>query len=267
VSHQEWSGEAKFTIDGKEVVGYKGETILQVARREGINIPTLCYHEALEPYAVCRLCLVEVTVGKRTRLVTSCIYEVAPGIEVKTSTERVTRNRKAVLELLLARAPDAPVIRKLAAEYGIERSRYPLIKNDNCILCGLCVRACREIVGADAIGFIGRGAERRVGPPIERQSERCIGCGTCVYICPTAAISLKDVSKPMPGVHKHPYDYEAPECSICGEMNLTPHEDTSSLRGGPDNLPHAVGSQRRGDPDNTPHPSASHPAGDPRGRR
>jgi len=220
VSHQEWSGEAKFTIDGREVVGYKGETILQVARREGINIPTLCYHEALEPYAVCRLCLVEVTVGKRTRLVTSCIYEVAPGIEVKTSTERVTRNRKAVLELLLARAPDAPVIRKLAAEYGIERSRYPLIKNDNCILCGLCVRACREIVGADAIGFIGRGAERRVGPPIERQSERCIGCGTCVYICPTAAISLKDVSKPMPGVHKHPYDYEAPECSICGEMNL-----------------------------------------------
>lgn len=220
MSHQEWSGEAKFTIDGREVVGYKGETILQVARREGINIPTLCYHEALEPYAVCRLCLVEVTVGKRTRLVTSCIYEVAPGIEVKTSTERVTRNRKAVLELLLARAPDAPVIRKLAAEYGIERSRYPLIKNDNCILCGLCVRACREIVGADAIGFIGRGAERRVGPPIERQSERCIGCGTCVYICPTAAISLKDVSKPMPGVHKHPYDYEAPECSICGEMNL-----------------------------------------------
>ena len=220
MSHVDWEGQAKFTIDGKEVVGYKGETILEVARREGINIPTLCHHEALEPYAVCRLCLVEVTVGKRTRLVTSCIYEVAPDIEVKTSTERVTRNRKAVLELLLARAPDAPVIRKLAAEYGIEKSRYPLIKNDNCILCGLCVRVCREIIGANAIGFIGRGTERRVGPPIERLSERCIGCGTCVYICPTAAISLKDVSKPMPGIHKHPYDYEAPECEVCGEFGL-----------------------------------------------
>jgi NADH dehydrogenase/NADH:ubiquinone oxidoreductase subunit G len=166
------------------------------------------------------VCLVEVTVGKRTRLVTSCIYEVAPDIEVKTSTERVTRNRKAVLELLLARAPDAPVIRKLASEYGVEKSRYPLVLNDNCILCGLCVRACNEIIGASAIGFIDRGTERRVGPPIERHSERCIGCGTCVYICPTAAISLEDVSKPMPGVHKHPYDYEAPDCAICGEMNL-----------------------------------------------
>ena len=220
VSHSEWSGQAKFSIDGKEVVGYKGETILEVARREGINIPTLCYHEALEPYAVCRLCLVEVTKGKRTRLVTSCTYEVAPDIEVKTSTEKVIRNRKAVLELLLARAPDAPIIRKLAKEYGIEKSRYPLVLNDKCILCGLCVRACHEIVGADAIGFIDRGTERHVGPPIERFSERCIGCGTCVYICPTAAITLKDVSKPMPGVHKYPYDYEAPDCSICGEMNL-----------------------------------------------
>lgn len=220
MSYAEWQGQAKFTIDGKEVVGYKGETILQVGWREGVDIPTLCHHEALAPYAVCRLCLVEVTSGKRTRLVTSCVYLVEPGIEVYTNTEKVMRNRKAVLELLLARAPDAPRIQQLAAEYGIEKSCYPLIKNDKCILCGLCVRACREIIGADAIGFIDRGTERHVGSPIERASERCVGCGTCVYICPTAAISLADVSKTMPGVHKHPYDYEAPDCSICGEFGL-----------------------------------------------
>jgi len=228
MSHAEWSGAAKFTIDGREVVGYKGETILQVARREGFNIPTLCYHEAIAPYASCRLCLVEVTAGRRTKLVTSCVYEVAPDIEVKTDTEKVMRNRKAVLELLLARAPDAPAIQKLAAEYGIERSRYPLVKNDKCILCGLCVRACKEIVGANAIGFIDRGAERHVGTPIERASERCIGCGTCVYICPTAAISLEDVSAPMPGIHDHPYDYEAPDCSVCGEFGLESETASSS---------------------------------------
>lgn len=220
MSHVEWSEEARFTIDGKEVIGYKGETILEVARREGIDIPTLCHHEALAPYAVCRLCLVEVTVGRRTRLVTSCVYLIEPGIEVKTDTQKVMRNRRAVLELLLARSPDAPAIKKLAAQYGIEKSRYPLVKNDKCILCGLCVRACKEIIGADAIGFIDRGAERHVGPPIQRHSERCVGCGTCVYICPTAAISLSDVSRPMPGIHVHPYDYEAPDCSICGEFGL-----------------------------------------------
>ncbi|NLI99467.1 4Fe-4S dicluster domain-containing protein [bacterium] len=220
MSHAEWQGQATFTIDDKQVTGYKGETILQVARRQGIDIPTLCHHEAIAPYGACRLCLVEVTAGKRTRLVTSCIYEVAPGIDVKTSSERVIRNRKAILELLLARAPDAPKIVELAGEYGIQKSRYPLIKNDKCILCGLCVRACREIIGADAIGFIDRGADRQVGPPLERRSERCVGCGTCIYICPTGAISLKDVSKPMRGVHNHPYDYEAPDCEICGELNL-----------------------------------------------
>ena len=230
MSHADWQGSAKFTIDGKEVIGYKGETILEVARREEINIPTLCHHEALQPYAACRLCLVEVTAGRRTKLVTSCIYEVAPDIEVKTSTERVMRNRKAVLELLFARAPDASLIQELAREYGIEKSRYPLVLNDKCILCGLCVRACHEIIGASAIGFIDRGTERRVGPPIERHSERCVGCGTCVYICPTAAISLKDVTSPMVGVHEHPYDYEAPDCDACGELGLKSSPQTSATQ-------------------------------------
>ena len=266
MSHAEWTGKAKFTMDGKEVMGYKGETILQVARREGVNIPTLCHHEAIAPYGACRVCLVEVTVGKNTRLVTSCIYEVAPDIDVKTSSERVMRNRKALLELLLARAPDAPLIQKLAREYGVEKSRYPLVKNDKCILCGLCVRVCHEIIGADAIGFIDRGAERHIGPPIKRHSERCVGCGTCVYICPTAAISLKDVSKPMQGMHNHPYDYEAPDCSICGELDLSHHADASQRHGDPDNSPHLSASHPAGDPDNSPHERASSLRGDPGGR-
>jgi bidirectional [NiFe] hydrogenase diaphorase subunit len=184
----------KFTIDGIEVEGEKEQSVLAVALDNGFDIPHLCYHEALDPYGACRLCLVEVTKGSRTRLTTSCNYPVLEGISVQTNTEKITRARRMVIELLLARCPGVPIIKDLAAEYSVGEPRFSL-DNDDCILCGLCERVCREVVGVDAITFLGRGSNRKVGPPLEINPETCIACGACVYVCPTNCIKLEETEK------------------------------------------------------------------------
>ena len=184
----------KFTIGGCEVEGDKGQNVLQVALDNGFDIPHLCYHEALEPYGACRLCLVEVSTGRGTRLTTSCNYPVMKGISVQTDTKKVARTRKMVIELLLARCPDAPVIRELSEKYGVAETRFRL-DHDDCILCGLCERVCREVVGVEAISFLGRGSTRKVGPPVEINPKVCIGCGACVYICPTDCIKMEETEK------------------------------------------------------------------------
>jgi predicted molibdopterin-dependent oxidoreductase YjgC len=179
------------TIDGKRVQVQKDTTILDAAKSIGISIPTLCHHEALEPYGACRLCTVEVTAGGRTRLVTACNYPIRDeGLEVKTRSEKVLKGRKMIVELLLARCPDVPVIRELADEMGIKKPRFRL-KNDECILCGLCVRVCRELVGVGAVGFMGRGIIREVDTPYHIDSDVCIGCGACAYLCPTGRMKME----------------------------------------------------------------------------
>jgi NADH dehydrogenase/NADH:ubiquinone oxidoreductase subunit G len=183
-----------FTIDGYEVQGEAGQNVLEVALDKGFDIPHLCYHEALKPYGACRLCVAEVTSGKRTRLTTSCNYPVLEGISVQTSTEKVIRARKMVIELLLARCPDVPIVKDLAREYSVGKPRFT-VDNDDCILCGLCERVCREVVGPDAITFLGRGSSRKVGPPLEINPKTCIACGACVYICPTDCIKLEENEK------------------------------------------------------------------------
>ena len=178
------------TIDGRDVKAEEGLTLLQAARQNNIDIPTLCHHDALEPYGVCRLCTVEVTFKKRKRFVTACNYPVKEGIEVKTASPEVIEMRKMILELLLARCPDVKVIKDLAKSYGIEKSRFEL-EDHACILCGLCIRVCQEIIGSSAISLINRGVEVDVGTPFHISSETCIGCGACAAICPTGAIKLE----------------------------------------------------------------------------
>lgn len=187
-------GKEEFTIilDGKEVEAHKGETILAVAKRENIGIPTLCYNDALEPHGGCRLCIVEAKMGKRTKMVTSCNYEVWEGLEVLTKSERVHRNRKMTVELLLARCPEAEVLQRLARVYKIQQPRFPQ-GNDDCILCGLCVRICRERMGAAVADFVGRGPDMRVDTPYHRGSDVCLSCGACETVCPTNSIRLKTV--------------------------------------------------------------------------
>ena len=178
------------TIDGQIIHVERHTPILEAAKRLEIFIPTLCYHEALEPYGSCRLCMVEVIQKKRSRLVTSCNYPAEEGLEVLTASDRVRRTRKMVMELLLARCPDVPGIRRLAEKLGVKTSPFKKKEDQRCILCGLCVRVCEEMVGVSAIGFVNRGTEREVNTPFGINSDVCIGCGSCTYICPTGCIEM-----------------------------------------------------------------------------
>jgi len=186
----------RLKIDGQQYEAEAGQTILEVARRAGIQIPTLCYHPALEPYGACRLCTVEIRWGRRSSLETACTYPVRDGIEVETMSPAVIQTRRMILELLLARCPNVPVIQELALEYGIRESRFPTDNPDeDCIMCGLCVRVCNELVGAGAINFADRGINRVVGPPFLQKTRDCIGCGACTIVCPTGAIRIVDEEK------------------------------------------------------------------------
>ena len=184
-------------IDGREIEVEQDTTILEAAEKLSIPIPTLCYHKALEPYGVCRLCTVEVVRRGWSRLVTACNYPIRDEIEVLTASEKVLKGRRMIVELLLARCPDVPLLQQLAAELGVEKPRFSL-KEDDCILCGLCVRVCQLLVGANAISFVGRGVEREVATPFYELSEDCIACGACAFVCPTGAIKLEDVTDKEP---------------------------------------------------------------------
>jgi heterodisulfide reductase subunit A2 len=188
----------RITVDGRESHVSRDTTILQAARELGVEIPTLCHHPALEPYGACRLCTVEVTERGRSRLVTSCNYPIRDQIEVRTSSEPVMRGRRMIIELLWSRCPEAAIFQRLAAQYGIQKPRFEAREGELCYLCGLCVRACNEVVGARAIGFVGRGVDREVGTPFSKFSEACIACGACEFICPTGAIKVTDVTDKEP---------------------------------------------------------------------
>ena len=182
-----------FKLNGKEVQGEEGEYILQVAERYGIDIPTLCYHKALEPAGACRLCTVELYDGRKTRFVTACNYPIWEGMEVNTDTEAVHKGRKLIVELLLSRCPNVPIIKELAERYGLKEPRFKK-ENDDCILCGLCTRIC-ERMGNSAISLTGRGVDTKVDTPFHIQTEVCMACGACASVCPTGHIKLEDITK------------------------------------------------------------------------
>ena len=179
-------------IDGKKRRTQKGQTILEVARESGIEIPTLCYHEALTPIGSCRLCVVELKRGREKGTVAACVTPVENGMVVRTSTEEIRAIRKMVMMLLLARCPDLEVLKKMAREMGIRKTPFPK-GEDPCFLCGMCVRACREIVGVGALGFANRGPDSEVQPPFGQASNVCVGCGTCTTICPARTFDLEKV--------------------------------------------------------------------------
>ena len=179
------------TINNKKITVEEGTTILEATGELGIKIPTLCYHKALTPYGACRLCLVEISQGDRSKIQASCLYPCQEGVSVKTDTEEVIKTRKIMIELLLARCPDSEAIREMAEELGVNESRFPK-KNEDCILCGLCVRMCKERMGASIIGFARRGISRKVIPPFDKNSPVCLGCGACEFICPTNSMKAKN---------------------------------------------------------------------------
>ena len=182
----------KFVLNGRQRTAREGTTVLETAREAGIDIPAVCAREPLQPYGACRLCIVEAREKgrKRSRVVASCLFPVKEGLEVKTDTAKIRKLRKFLLELLLARSPHAPYVKELAARYGVTKPRFSKL-DDNCILCGLCVRVCSEVVGANAIGFSQRGIYRKIDSPFGIDHSRCLACGACTYLCPTGAVQME----------------------------------------------------------------------------
>jgi bidirectional [NiFe] hydrogenase diaphorase subunit len=210
----------KLTINGRQINAPEGTTILNAARENNISIPTLCNNEEVAPYGACRMCLVDIKTARgRQRLVTSCIYQVEEGLTVQTHSERVLRNRRMLLELLLARCPDSTVIQNMAQDVGVNKTRLVEHTGNNlCILCANCVRTCEEVVGVAAISLARRGVERKMTTPFDEDfSEVCIGCGSCAYSCPTGAITMED--KGGTRTVKWPHncmDFKMKKCTVCG---------------------------------------------------
>jgi len=179
------------TIDGQKVEAQEGQTILEVCRKNSIDIPTLCYHPALEPYGACRMCTVEVIRHGWSNLHTACTHPAWDGLEVKTNSPVVREARKTIVGLLLSRCPKVPVIQELALEYGVKEPPFAADNPDEkCILCGQCVRVCNDMVKAHVLNFSQRGVDRVVGPPFMEKTRQCIGCGACTIVCPTGAIEI-----------------------------------------------------------------------------
>jgi bidirectional [NiFe] hydrogenase diaphorase subunit len=215
MSEKPKEGKVSFKVAGRTHEGVYGESLLGALRRYGYEVPSLCYHEAVSPYGACRLCLVEVGKGKKKRLTTSCNYPVQDGIEVFLDSEAVQQNRRVVLQLLLSMAPASLEIQKLAREYGVPDTPFEKNKENECILCGLCQRVCKEIVQADAISFASRGLTKSVTSPYDETNEACIGCGACVYVCPTNCIGLKEENNVRHIVRWH-RDLPMKSCKKCG---------------------------------------------------
>jgi NADH dehydrogenase/NADH:ubiquinone oxidoreductase subunit G len=166
--------------------------------------------------------MVETVQRGRREMTTSCTLRAAEGLEVVTDTPDVVKHRSILFELYLAEAPKSEVMRAMAARYGVTKTRF-LKKLDNsdslgnkCVLCGLCVRACNEIMGAGVIGFINRGPYTVVNTPYFEPTKDCFGCGACVKVCPTSAVEMEDAGDTR--IMKSWSTTKVPlaQCSCCG---------------------------------------------------
>ena len=181
-------------VNGRKVTVAQDVYLLEACRTAGIELPTLCSFDGLEPWGGCRLCVVDMSLAKWDddwfKMVTACNHPVEEGMTVITDSERVLATRRVVLDLLLARCPETPLIQQLAREHGIEETSYqPYPEPTDCILCGLCTRVCDHI-GVSAIASTNRGWGREISPPFNEPPPDCIGCLACAEICPTDHIKF-----------------------------------------------------------------------------
>lgn len=191
--------DVELIIDEVRVTASDDVSVLDAARRAGVDIPALCHHEAVPAIASCRLCLMEVHRPGRdwVQLTTSCDYPVSAGLVVVTDSPRIRRHRAMNLQLLLRRAPDARVLRQLAEQLEVTEPLFAPVTDaplPDCILCELCVRVCSTL-GYHALAVRGRGEHKSVGPPFGlEEAPDCVGCGSCVEACPTDCIPMVDTA-------------------------------------------------------------------------
>ena len=175
------------TINGASVQAVKGASVLDTALEYGICIPHLCHLQNVEALGACRLCLVEVIKNGRAKVTASCTLEVHEGLQVRTDSVKIRRLRRNIAELLVAQAPNSKAIQCLAARCGVTEVRYSF-RESSCVLCGRCVRICQDMWQARALGFVGRGRERRVDFPFGKRPDFCKMCQSCIDLCPLSVI-------------------------------------------------------------------------------
>ena len=208
-------------INGKICTAEKGKFLIDIAKDNRIGIPHLCHHESLRGLNSCRLCIVEVTDGAQTRVVTSCTFPVLKDLIVETNTPKLKEMRKVLLALLTAQTPENANVKKFTKAFGVaDYSRFVLDHGNDCMLCGLCVKACEE-VGCTSIATVNRGITKKVSPPFEAPSNTCIGCCACAYVCPTECIEVKE-SKGKREIWGK--EFNMLKCSVCGRYFITEEE-------------------------------------------
>ena len=182
-------------IDGAFIRAKKGTSVLDAALEYGICIPHLCRVPYIEDIGACRLCIVEHIVNGRSKITTSCTLYVKEGMAILSNTGKIRKLRHNLAELIVAEAPNSRAIQDVAMRCGVKEVRYPF-RNSDCVLCGRCVRSCTGRLGVKAIGFVGRGKDRRVDSPFEVRSELCNECGRCIDLCPMTVVPCDGSMKP-----------------------------------------------------------------------
>jgi len=182
-------------IDGAIIHTPKGTSVLDTAIEYGICIPHLCHVPYLSDIGACRLCIVEHVENDRSKITASCTLNVEDGMVIRTNTDRIRKMRRNLAELLVAQAPNSRAIQDIAVRCGVKEVRYPF-RNEDCVLCGRCVRACTEVWKARAIGFVGRGKNRHVDFPLGVRPDFCKQCGACIQLCPMTITPCNGPMKP-----------------------------------------------------------------------
>ncbi|MFC2027432.1 2Fe-2S iron-sulfur cluster-binding protein [Chloroflexota bacterium] len=180
-------------IDGAIIKAVRGTSVLDTAIEYGICIPHLCHVPNLSDIGACRLCIVEHVVNGRSKVTTSCTLNVEEDMMILTSTDKIRKLRRNLAELMVSQAPNSRAIQDIAVRCGVTDVRYPF-RNEDCVLCGRCVRTCTEIWKARAIGFVGRGKDRHVDHPFGTRPEFCKQCDNCIQLCP---MTLPPCNGPM----------------------------------------------------------------------
>lgn len=193
----------KIIINGKSIEVKRDSYLLNAIKSLGIDIPTLCHHKDLTPNGTCRLCMCEIEIRGRKKMVTACNYPIRDEIKVDTHSDKVMAHRKTLAEMYLGRFPNVRPIKEIAKQcQATDKEKYKSELTDErenaCILCGKCLRSCREFMLQDIIDFAGRGIKRHLTMPFNDVDPHCTGCTSCAYVCPTGAIEIiDDLNNPL----------------------------------------------------------------------